>query len=563
MRTITTKEKNMALSDEIVDRLMGDGVPSVEEIEKRYPPRALSEGQCVTRIAPSPTGFMHLGSVYAALISERVAHQSGGVFMLRIEDTDTKREVEGAAEFIIKALGDFGLEFDEGPLNDSKEVGAYGPYVQSKRREIYQAYIKELLKKGLAYPCFCSEDEINAMRERQTKAGGRPGYYGMWAKCRNLTEEQIKANLDAGKPFVIRFKSPGKYINKIAIEDVCRGKRFFPENDLDIVIMKSDKLPTYHFAHLIDDHLMGTTHVLRGDEWLSSLPLHIQLFQVMGWTPPKYGHIAPIQKLEDEARRKLSKRKDPEANIAFYGEKGYPKEVVIDYLMNLANSDFEDFKRANPEKSYRDFEFKIERLNNSGPLLDFVKLENISKEFIATLSADELYARLYDWAGKHDVVLQKRMDEQSAYFKQILNIERGNCDRVRKDFYMMSAIYPEISYFFDDEFKLTPDGALSELSNLPQEDVKFIANAYCGLYDENDNKDEWFAKVKEFALASGYAKNAKEIAKNPDIKYKGTVSDVATVLRVLMTGRRESPDLYSIMQVLGRDRVMKRLGLLG
>ena len=234
MRTITTKEKNMALSDEIVDRLMGDGVPSVEEIEKRYPPRALSEGQCVTRIAPSPTGFMHLGSVYAALISERVAHQSGGVFMLRIEDTDTKREVEGAAEFIIKALGDFGLEFDEGPLNDREEVGAYGPYVQSKRREIYQAYIKELLKKGGAYPCFCSEDEINAMRERQTKAGGRPGYYGMWAKCRNLTEEQIKANLDAGKPFVIRFKSPGKYINKIAIEDVCRGKRFFPENDLDI-----------------------------------------------------------------------------------------------------------------------------------------------------------------------------------------------------------------------------------------------------------------------------------------------------------------------------------------
>ena len=384
----------------------------------------------------------------------------------------------------------------------------------------------------------------------------------MWAKCRNLTEEQVKANLDAGKPFVIRFKSPGKYINKIAIEDVCRGKRFFPENDLDIVIMKSDKLPTYHFAHLIDDHLMGTTHVLRGDEWLSSLPLHIQLFQVMGWNPPKYGHIAPIQKLEDEARRKLSKRKDPEANIAFYGEKGYPKEVVIDYLMNLANSDFEDFKRDNPTKTYLDFELKIERLNNSGPLLDFVKLENISKEFMATLSAEELYARLYEWAEKYDAALKQKMDTNSAYFKQILNIERGNCERVRKDFYMFSAIYPEIKYFFDDEFSLSAEEALSQLANLPKEDVKFIADTYLNLYNPNDTKDEWFAKIKEFALANGYAKNAKEITKNPDVKYKGTVSDVATVLRVLMTGRRESPDLYSIMQVLGPERVVQRLKLL-
>ena len=552
----------MALSDEIINRLMGDGVPSVEEIEKKYPPRVLAEGQCVTRIAPSPTGFMHLGSVYAALISERVAHQSDGVFMLRIEDTDTKREVEGAAEFIIKALGDFDLKFDEGPLKDNQEVGAYGPYVQSQRKEIYQAYIKEWLKKGLAYPCFCSESEIEAMRERQSKTGGRPGYYGMWAKCRNLNEEQIKANLDAGKPFVIRFRSPGKYMNKIAIGDVCRGKRFFPENDLDIVIMKSDKLPTYHFAHLVDDHLMGTTHVLRGDEWLSSLPLHIQLFQVMGWNPPKYGHIAPIQKLEDEARRKLSKRKDPEANIAFYGEKGYPKEVVINYLMNLANSDFEDFIRANPDKNYRDFEFKIERLNNSGPLLDFVKLENISKEFIATLSADELYARLYDWASKYDETLQSLMDDKSEYFKQILNIERGNCDRVRKDYYMMSAIYPEIKYFFDDEFKLTAGDVFELLPNLSQDDIKFGASEYIKLYNHNDTKDEWFAKVKEFALANGYAKNAKEITKNPDVVYKGTVSDVATILRVLITGRRESPDLFSIMQVLGNERVLSRLNIL-
>lgn len=557
------KDKKMALSNETIDRLMGTNICSVAEIEKKYPPRLLAEGQTVTRIAPSPTGFMHLGSVYAALISERVAHQSGGVFMLRIEDTDSKREVEGAAEFIIKSLADFGLVFDEGPLNAHEETGAYGPYVQSHRKNIYQAYIKELLQKGLAYPCFCTEEEISALRERQTKAGGRIGYYGMYAKCRNLTDEQVNANLDAGKPFIIRFKSPGKYINKIAIEDVCRGKRFFPENDLDIVIMKSDGLPTYHFAHLIDDHLMGTTHVLRGDEWLSSLPLHVQLFETMGWTPPKYGHIAPIQKLEDEARRKLSKRKDPEANIAYYGEMGYPKEVVIDYLMNLANSDFEDFMKANPGKTYKDFEFKISKLNNSGPLLDFVKLENIGKEFIATLDYQELYDRLYDWAQKYDPALKARMDANSALFKQILDIERSNCDRVRKDYFMMSGIWPEIKYFFDEEFDLTAENALEALANLPAENVKKIAADYATIYNPADTKEEWFGKIKEYALANGYAKNAKEIAKNPETVFKGTVSDVAAVLRVLITGRRESPDLHSIMQILGKDRVMRRLSLLG
>lgn len=552
----------MVLSNEIIDRLMGENVLSVAEIEKKYPPRNLKEEQAVTRIAPSPTGFMHIGSVYAALISERVAHQSGGVFMLRIEDTDTKREVEGAAEFIIKSLADFGLVFDEGPLNDTQEVGAYGPYIQSQRKEIYQAYIKDWLQKGLAYPCFCSEEEMTSMRERQTKAGGRLGYYGVWAKCRNLGEDQIKANLDAGKPYIIRFRSPGKYINKVAIDDLCRGKRFFPENDLDIVIMKSDGLPTYHFAHLIDDHLMGTTHVLRGDEWLSSLPLHIQLFEVMGWTPPKYGHVAPIQKLEDEARRKLSKRKDPEANVAYYGEKGYPKEVVIDYLMNLANSDFEDFIKANPGKNYRDFDFKVSKLNNSGPLLDFVKLENIGKEFIASLSYEELFERLYAWAELNDQDAKAKMDTKADYFKQILDIERSNCERVRKDFCMMSGICPEIGYFFDEEFNLSKSEALEILAPLMVDDVKKIATDYQAMYSENDTRDEWFAKIKDYALAQGYAKNAKEILKNPEIKYKGAVSDVATVLRVLMTGHKESPDLHSIMQVLGRDRVMKRLTLL-
>ena len=551
----------MALSKETIDRLMGDNILAVEEIEKRYPPRQLSDSQYVTRIAPSPTGFMHIGGIYAALISERFAHQSNGVFILRIEDTDTKREIEGATDLIIRSLGEYGLVVDEGPVNENEETGAYGPYTQSKRKDIYQAYVKQLLEKGLAYPCFCTEEEIEAMRERQTKAGGRPGYYGLWARDRNLTEEQVKANLDAGKPFVIRFKSPGKYINKIAVEDILRGKRFFPENDLDIVILKSDGLPTYHFAHIVDDHLMGTTHVVRGDEWLSSLPLHVQLFDAMGWKAPKYGHIAPIQKLDEGARRKLSKRKDPEANVAFYGEKGYPKEAVIDYLMNLANSDFEDYKKANPDKTYKDFDFKISKLNNSGPLLDFVKLEDISKEFIATLSCDELYDRLYQWAAKYDPEMQKRLDANGAYFKQILDIERSNCDRVRKDYVTFSGIWDEIRYFFDEEFVLTKDDVLKLVPNLSMENMQEIVKAFVSTYDENDDKNEWFAKVKDFALANGYAKNPKEYSKNPEA-YKGSVSDVATVLRVLITGRTNSPDLCSIMKVLGKERTLKRLNII-
>lgn len=551
----------MALSNEMIDRLMGTDVLSVAEIEKKYPPRNLSEGQAVTRIAPSPTGMMHLGSVYAALISERLAHQTNGVFMLRIEDTDTKREVEGAAEFIITALADFGLVFDEGPLDKDKETGAYGPYVQSKRKDIYRAYIKQMLQEGKAYPCFCTEEEIDMLRERQTKAGGRPGYYGLYARDRNLTEEQIAAYLDDGKPFVIRFKSPGKYINKIAVEDVIRGKRFFPENDLDIVIMKKDGLPTYHFAHAVDDHLMGTTHVLRGDEWLSSLPLHVQLFESLGWKAPQYGHIAPIQKLEDDARRKLSKRKDPEANVAFYGEKGYPKEAVVDYLMNLANSDFEDFKKANPDKNYKDFEFKVNKLNNSGPLLDFMKLDDISKEFIATLSCQELFERLYDWAEKNDSVLKARMDKEGDYFKQILDIERGNCDRVRKDYVMFSTIWDEIKFFFDDQFKLSKDEVVALVPGQSLENIQVIVNEFIKTYNPEDSKEEWFGKVKEIAFANGYAKNPKELSKNPET-YKGTVSDVATALRVLVTGRTNSPDLCSIMKVLGKERTLKRLEII-
>lgn len=540
---------------------MGNNILAVEEIEKKYPPRQLSDTQYVTRIAPSPTGFMHIGGIYAALISERFAHQSNGVFILRIEDTDTKREIEGATDLIIRSLKEYGLTVDEGPINEKEEIGAYEPYTQSKRKDIYQAYVKQLLEKGMAYPCFCTEEEIEAMRERQTKAGGRPGYYGLWAKDRNLTEEQVVAKLDAGKPFVIRFKSPGKYVNKIAVEDILRGKRFFPENDLDIVILKSDGLPTYHFAHVVDDHLMGTTHVVRGDEWLSSLPLHVQLFEAMGWKAPKYGHIAPIQKLDEGARRKLSKRKDPEANVAFYGEKGYPKEAVIDYLMNLANSDFEDYKKANPDKTYKDFEFKISKLNNSGPLLDFVKLEDISKEFIATLSCDELYARLYDWAAKYDKEMQARLDANSGYFKQILDIERSNCDRVRKDYVTFSGIWDEIKYFFDEEFHLTKEDVMKLVPNQSLEDMQAIVKGFVANYDENDDKNEWFAKVKEFALANGYAKNPKEYSKNPEA-YKGSVSDVATVLRVLVTGRTNSPDLCSIMKILGKERVLKRLNII-
>ncbi|MGB1077401.1 MAG: glutamate--tRNA ligase, partial [Bdellovibrionales bacterium] len=361
---------------------------TIEEIEATYKPRP--KGQVVTRIAPSPTGMMHIGSVYAALICERYAHLQNGVFMLRIEDTDSKREVEGATEIIINGLKNFGITCDEGPLCPKEETGDYGPYTQSNRKDIYLAYIKKLIQEGNAYPCFCTQEELDEIREMQTKQGMRTGYYGDWAKYRNAPKEIVQEHLEKGTPFTIRYKSNGKHFNKKVFEDLLKGKRNLPENDTDVVIMKGTGLPTYHFAHVIDDHLMGTSHVIRGDEWLSSLPLHIQLFDAMGWEAPQYAHISPIEIVDNDKRRKLSKRKDPEASVTYYEDKGFPKEAVIEYLMNLANSTFEAFRVENPDESVWNFPFDLQKMGRSGALLDLVKLDSMSRDFIGRLSAQEV-----------------------------------------------------------------------------------------------------------------------------------------------------------------------------
>ena len=549
------------MKKEIIDLIFPKPLPSVEEIEAKYPRRNLPEGAVITRVGPSPTGFFHLGNLMAALLPERVAHQSSGVFILRIEDTDQKRQVEGAKELVLRTLKEYGIHNDEGPVLSGKEDGAYGPYVQSERKEIYHAYIKKWLQEDKAYLCFCSEEDNEKTHEMQTKANIRPGYYGPFAKCRKLTEDEILENLKAGKPFIVRFKSPGHYSKKIVIEDLIRGKREFPESDLDIPIMKGDGLPTYHFAHLIDDHLMGTTHVIRGEEWLSSLPLHIQLFTVAGWKAPKYAHISHVQKLDENGnRRKLSKRLDPEANVTYFDEKGYPKEALIEYLLNLGNSNFEDWRKQNPDKSYKEFQFNIKKIGSSGALFDFVKLDSISRDVVGRLSAEEVYNRALDWCEKYDVPFATIMKDNADYMKKILDIERSNVKKVRKDITIWADVKKECSFFFDNQFTLTTGEAYAMLKPLSVNEIQLIVNKFSELYNPSDDKNTWFEKIKQVATDIGFTCDMKAYKANPEA-FKGNVSDVATVLRVFVTGKTQTPDLYSIMQVMGAERVSKRLSL--
>ncbi len=538
-----------------IDKIFPNTLPTVEEIEAKYKRRNLDDGAKVTRIAPSPTGFMHIGGIYTALICERVAHQSNGVFFLRIEDTDTKREVEGATELICSSLANYGIIPDEGFDATGREFGDYAPYKQSARKEIYQTYIKKMLETGLAYSCFATPEELEKIRHEQEVSGARPGYYGRWAKYRDYPIEKVEEKLASGTPFVIRFKSNGSYNNKVVIQDGLKGKINFPENDLDIVIMKSDGLPTYHFAHVIDDYLMGTTHVIRGDEWLSSLPLHIQMFKAMGFKVPKYTHIAPIQKMDGDSRRKLSKRHDPEADVRYYDSVGYPRTAVIEYLLNLANSSFEGWRRANPNASYKDFKLELNKLSPSGALFDFVKLNNISKEIIAKMTTDEIFKNTYDWARSNDEKLLKIMDENPDYVRAILSIERTGAKNSRKDIAKYSDVLGEITYFFDDDFSLSDD-AKSELKSV--KNYAELVNAYIPMFNENDTKEEWFAKMQQLADQFNFAKNGKEYKANPSA-FNGDISSVVKVFRILITGKTMSPDLSEIQHVMGRDRVLSRL----
>ncbi len=523
--------------------------------EEKYPERNLKEGAIVTRFAPSPTGFVHIGGLYQSLIARKLANQTEGVFLLRIEDTDQKREVENGITDIVQSLDRFGIEPDEGMISETEGKGNYGPYRQSMRKEIYQSYAKYLIEQGKAYPCFCTPEELEEMRTKQETAKIRPGYYGVWAKCRNITVEEAIEKINNGENYIVRFKSLGREDRKIKHHDVIKGNVDFPENDQDIVIIKADGLPTYHFAHAVDDHLMRTTHVIRGDEWLSSVPLHLQLFHELGFKPPKYAHIAPIMKNDNGNKRKLSKRKDPEAAVSYYDEMGIPKEAVNEYLLNIANSNFENWRRANKDKSIDEFELQLNKMSVSGALFDMVKLLDVGKTVISKFTAEEVYENAYNWAKTYDKELEEMLQDKE-YALKVFGIERGN-KKPRKDIAKWSDVKENIEYMYDEKFFAKEQEYPYQVIN-EKEDVDKILDLYMEkYYDKNDDKQQWFDKIKELAGELGYAKEVKEFKANPNA-YKAHVGDLSTVLRVALTGRTNTPDMYEIMQVLGKESIEKR-----
>ena len=521
--------------------------------ENLYPARNLPEGARVVRVAPSPTGYLHLGTLFAALVNRITATSTGGVFFVRIEDTDKKREIEGGIENIIDGLNRFGITIDEGFFSGTSQRGDYGPYQQSQRAEIYQAYVKDLIKKGYAYPCFCTAEELEQVREIQESQKIRTGYHGEWAKHRNITFEEAKALIDEGKPFVIRLKSPGSEENKVIFEDGIKGKIEMPENDEDFVLLKSDGIPTYHFAHAIDDHLMHTTHVMRGDEWISSVPKHIQLFKLLGFKVPKFAHISPIMKLDNGAKRKISKRKDPEAAVHFFAQEGFPAENVIEYLMTIAASDFEDWRRCNPTASYKDFKFNLKKMSVSGALFDEVKLLDVSKNRICLLTSQQVYDYVTDWAKEFDPEFYEILTADPEYTKKVFAIDR-DVPKPRKDIAKWNEVKDYFSYMFNELYVPTFD--LPE--NIEKADAFAFLEEYKAVYDENDDKQAWFDKIKAVAPKLNFAAETKEYKANPTA-FKGSAGDLSTVLRLAITGRRNTPDLCSIMQVLGKDEVIKRI----
>ena len=536
----------------LAKRLIPEDLKNPGEYENIYPPRNTPQGAEVTRLAPSPTGFIHLGNLYSALADERAAHTTGGVFYLRIEDTDEKRKVDGAVESVIRSLKYFGINFDEGAEIDSS-LNKYGPYYQRRRAEIYRSFARKLIEEGKAYPCFCTEEQLNKTREEQTSNNLTTGYYGKFAVCRNLTEEQIYKNLDEGKPFVIRLKSEGDISNKITFRDAIKGDITVTENDQDVVILKSDGIPTYHFAHAIDDHFMHTTLVIRGEEWLSSLPIHLELHKVLGFKPPRYAHTSSLMKMDGGTKRKLSKRKDPELSLDYYRKAGYFPKAVVKYLMTVLNSNFEEWLLKNPDGDYRDFKFKIEKMGKSGALFDLDKLNDMSKTEISRLTAEECYDFLKVWVDEFGTQQDKKHFEDKEYIVKILNLVMGTGGKKRrKDIERAEQGVRLIDYFFDDTF--SPEYAYRYESATVNKVLEDFAKAY----DDKDDNSAWFAKVKEVAAGNGFASEMSEYKANPE-NYRGNVSDVAEILRIAVTGSPNSPDLCTIMGILGKERALKRL----
>lgn len=541
---------------EMADLLLPDVSSNISLYENKYPKRDLKDGAMVVRFAPSPTGFVHMGSLFTSFICRKVATDTNGVFFLRVEDTDQKRQVENGIKGIVDDLKNFQIEIDEGPINEEEEKGEYGPYTQSKRKDIYQSYVKYLIEIGKAYPCFCTADDLESTREIQEKRKQRIGYYGRFAKCRKLTNEEIVEKIKKGESFIIRFKSFGDFDKKIKVNDLIKGELEFPENDLDIVILKSDGLPTYHFAHLVDDYLMRTTHVIRGDEWLSSLPLHIQLFQGLGYKAPKYAHVSPIMKEENGSRRKLSKRKDPEAAVSYYHERGIPVEAVKLYLMTLANSNFEEWYDSNKDKNLSDFTFEFKKMSSSGGLFDVEKLLNISKNYISRLSALEVYDGTLNWSKEFDKDFAEILEKNRDYAISVFNIEREQ-KKPRKDYGCYSEIKSQSWYMFEDLYNEEIKDYVFQTIN-DKEEINNILSAYIEkYYSESDEKEIWFEKMKLLANDFGYAKEVKEYKENPG-NYKGHVGDISLVLRIALTTKSMTPDLYDIMKLLGKEVISKR-----
>ena len=523
---------------------------------EKYPERNLKEGARVVRYAPSPTGFQHIGGVYAALINERLAHQSEGIFYLRIEDTDQKREVEGAIEDTIATMHNFGMNFDEGMTGEETSKGEYGPYRQSKRKEIYHAFAKDLVEKGLAYPCFCTTEELNEIREKQMAEKITPGYYGKYAIYRDLPVEEAIKKIENGEEYILRLKSPGKEENRVECHDLIKGDVSFPENVQDIVIIKSDGLPTYHFAHAIDDALMHTTDVIRGEEWLSSLPIHLQLFDVLGFKRPNYAHVPTIMKSENGSKRKLSKRKDPESAVSYYREEGYPAVSVIEYLLNIINSSFEDWRAENPDADYHEFPVALDKMSKSGALFDIVKLHDVSKNVICKMKASEVYDYYVSWAKDFDKEMFELVTNNEAMMKEVFNIDKEG-PKPRKDFGKWNEVKEKIFYFFDELFDKETAEDVELPKTLELEEAKNIIKNYAKIYNFNTDQETWFEELKALAVELGYATNRKEYKKNPE-QFKGMVSDVAGAVRASLSHRTNTPDLYTIMQIMGEDKVRER-----
>ena len=543
---------------ELADLIFPNIDKTIEDYEKMYPERNLPEEALVTRFAPSPTGFVHIGNLFQALTDYFLAKNSGGIFYLRNEDTDTKREVSSAVEKIMECLDYVGLNPDEYEYKGEIH-GEYGPYIQSERKEIYHAFIKHLIEIGRAYPCFCSAEELEIMRKKQEAKKAQPGYYGAWAKCRDLTNEERAERIRNGESFVIRFRSEGNPNRKVEFDDPVTGIIEFPENNNDMVIMKSgDLLPTYHFAHVVDDHLMHTTTVVRGQEWLPSVPLHIEMFDAFGFEKPKYIHNALLLKQDGNVKRKISKRKDPEALMSYYIEKGYPSISVIESLMTILNSNYEEWRDNHPDASYLEFEFDAKKVGTSGALYDLEKLDNISKNIISKMSAEEVYDGLKKYADQFDPEFAQIIENHKEYTINILNIER-EIEKPRKDYASYSDIKPNIYYMYNELF--TNDtyewGRITDT-----EEIKNVLNAYINkYYNVEDDKDTWFNKMKELSEELGYASNMKEYKQNPD-NFKGNVADVSTIIRVALTTKSRTPDLYEIMRLLGVDEIKRRISLI-